>query len=573
MKSHITEARHPDYIKEFGYWPKWRTIVDGGDSFVNAFLQKQVDEDAATYLRRRELTPAAVFAKAALYEIITSVLTRLPDVVRTGGPSSYISACLGQKGGVDGFGATMNQFMALTVLQELLAMRRVGIFIDRPQLPLGATIEDAKRRPPYIYSYGIEDILAWTLEQGSLTPTEVLLRQHIPVTVENSSLVTGYTEQYQHIVNTGQGIAITTYDSNKNQLNSAILDLPDVPFLILEINNSVLKDIAGHQIALLNLESSTIAFAIAASLAVYVEQADMATFMAALRRSGPSGSVDEDGYPDEDTDVPGTDGATHAVRLGLNRGRRYMKDGDKPGFISPNNENILRSEAVVQTLKDDIRRLMLLTVSNLSSRGVASATALSLSQSTSNNGLAALGASLELAERIISKVWATYEGTEPAVIQYPTDYQIMSDAERRAAIDELTKIRDSAPSKTFQQKVTELISTLLLSNRVSRKVMDKIILEIQSAPALMSKIPDVTAVVEAGIMPREYAAACLCLPEDAAAKGNAEHAERLKRIAASQGTASGTARGNTDGTDDAAAEKEASQDPDATESGAKGVRS
>ena len=567
MTQHITEVRHPSYVAEMEFWGKWRLIANGGDRFVRAYLQQQSDEDDLAFTRRRESSPAATFVKAALQEILSAFFTRTPGIRRDGGPPSYIEACAGSNLGITGFGGSINQFMVLEVLRELLIMRRVGIFVDRPVFGPETSVAEANSLPPYLYTVPVEDILAWRLLPGNLTPVEVVLRRYRDTFIEQSYLSTGTEPYYQHFQKLPTGVLLTEYSEKQEKINVRELALPTIPFILLEVDAPVVKDVAGLQIALLNLSSSNLAFALSSNLSVYTEQTDMATFMAALRRSSPSEDAPED--PDEDT--PQTDGGSHVIRLGKNRGRRYLMNSERPAFISPNNDNLARAAALVTDLKEDIRRLMHLAISNLTTKALTSATAVVQSQSATNNGLAVLGALLEQAERNVAVLWGYYESADPAVIKYPTDYQLLTDAERYDLIEKLLKLRDAAPSRTYQVVVTRQLASVLLSHRIPADTLATILTEIDKAPVLMSEIDAVNQCVESSILPRKYAAAALCFPDDAAVLANQEHADRLQRIAESQAEG-GTARGNSDGPPTAKEEKTVSQDPDASKDGVKGVR-
>jgi len=53
------------------------------------------------------------------------------------------------------------------------------------------------------------------------------------------------------------------------------LELTRIPFVLLDINGSLIKDVAQHQIALLNLGSSDVSYALRSNFPFYVEQRDL----------------------------------------------------------------------------------------------------------------------------------------------------------------------------------------------------------------------------------------------------------------------------------------------------------
>lgn len=573
MKPEFLSARHPSHTADLPYWTKWRRVAEGGDAFVDEYLAKLPNESATDHFKRKLQTPSVSYVKMCIAEIIAAFMVRMPGVTRSGGDKSFIEACAGKNGGIDGFGSTMNRFISEEVLRELLTVKRVGIYVDRAVLPSDISITEAKQLPPYCYVVRTEDILAWTTIPGSLTPSNLLLRESIPVYAPGSDFIISYTSGYRHMYKVADTlVAVDRYDKDGNKLYSSMLDLPRLPFILLEVSGPAVQDAAGAQIALLNLESSSVTFAIETNLTVYTEQGDMTTMLAALRRSAPRDAVDEDGdYGDEDEDIAGGDGDVQTIRLGRNRGRRYLRESERPGFVEPDNSNLQRAVSLASSLKEDIRRMMMLAVANVTAKAITSATALIQGQVTANNGLATLGALFESAERTMALIWAEFQQETGSDIIYPSDFQILTDEERRTAIKELADLRDTVPSKQFQIEVTSKIARLLLSPTVTAETLQIILDEIKKAPALMSRVDDIVQTVEASIMPREYAAQCLCLPADAAKKANLEHAERLRRISASQ--EAGNARGNTDGADTADDEKELSQDPDLSDSGSRAVRS
>jgi hypothetical protein len=77
------------------------------------------------------------------------------------------------------------------------------------------------------------------------------------------------------------------------------LELRRISFILLDIGDSMIKDIVNHQIALLNLGSSDVNYALKANFPFYVEQRDLRSSGAHLK---PAESAQSPGRHDQ---VPG----------------------------------------------------------------------------------------------------------------------------------------------------------------------------------------------------------------------------------------------------------------------------
>ena len=178
----LVDSRHPGYLSGMTDWDKWRLTYEGGDEFRDSYLERfSTREDQADFSARKAITPVPAFAKAAINDIRNAIYQRLRDVVRKGGSEVYQAAVNGSNLGVDHRGSTMNAFLGVKVLTELLVMGRVGVFVDHPLVPAGATLADVSRPAPYLYKYDIEDILSWTCSKPE-APSEfqaILLRDTV----------------------------------------------------------------------------------------------------------------------------------------------------------------------------------------------------------------------------------------------------------------------------------------------------------------------------------------------------------------------------------------------------------
>ena len=105
-------------------------------SSVEIYLEKfSGREDQLEFNARQQVTPVPRFAGAAINDIRNAIYQRMRDITRKGGSKTYQNAVNGLNLGVDRRGATMNAFVGVKVLTELLVMGRVGVFVDAPLVP------------------------------------------------------------------------------------------------------------------------------------------------------------------------------------------------------------------------------------------------------------------------------------------------------------------------------------------------------------------------------------------------------------------------------------------------------
>ena len=188
-KLKIIDIRMPSYHSNQNDWLKWRISYEGGKRFRDQYLKKFNErEDPADFENRKEVTPIPAFAKAAISDIRNAIFQRMTDIVRRGGSKTYQKAVAGSSLGVDRRGSTMNAFIGRKVLEELLVMGKVGIFVDAPQV-LGDTLADLGAFQPYLYSYKLEDILAFACnDQENFSEFKSLLLRDRVVRYSNYGL-------------------------------------------------------------------------------------------------------------------------------------------------------------------------------------------------------------------------------------------------------------------------------------------------------------------------------------------------------------------------------------------------
>lgn len=556
----ISSIRHPFFENNIIEWEKWRIVYEGGELFRNRFLEKtSIREDNNDFKLRKKMTPIPSFSKSGIDEVKNSIFQRMVDVARRDGPDSYQKAITGVDFGVDYKGSTMNNFIGQQVLPELLVMGRVGIFVDSPETT-ATTLRESQSIRPYLYRYQAEDILSWSERPGR--PDEfdaVLLRDFVEVkrgrlpsqTIERFRFMfidEGDGKVHVQFFRTEPAKAETTFimghrttaSSNKmmevqidanNQPTDQdiILDMNIIPFILVELSHSLMADIADHQIALLNLESLDINFAIKSNSTFYVEQQDERAFsdhIAGPANPDSSGTAAETGSNRE-----------QEIQFGSTGGRTYGKGLDQPGFINPSSEPLQASMEKQAALKRDIRQLLHLAISTIEPKS-ASAESKQFDQHGLEAGLSNIGLILEHSERKIALYWTFYlkAKTKPASIKYPEKYSLKSDEDRRKDATALRELRDVIPSERFQKSISKEIARIVLGSKLSNEDLDKIFSEIDSAKAFSADPLTVFESVERGMLCLKSAATALGYSEDEPDKAAKDHATRLARITQAQTT-------------------------------------
>jgi hypothetical protein len=118
---------------------------------------------------------------------------------------------------------------------------------------------------------------------------------------------------------------------------------------MLDIGDSLIKDVCQHQIALLNLVSSDVNYALKGNFPFYVEQRDMRAMGSHLKvAANADGTATQGGQGASDTDI----------KVGVTQGRAYDKGANAPQFINPSSEPLKASMDLQAKLEADIRKLV-----------------------------------------------------------------------------------------------------------------------------------------------------------------------------------------------------------------------
>lgn len=511
MKKHFNS----EYAANKVLWRKWRLAYEGGDAFIANFLKRfSKQESREDFLARKSMAYCPAFAKEALTDIRNAIFQRMTEVMRTGS-ESYLEACAGKNGGVDGKGTNMLQYIGNGVLDELLAMGKVALWID----------SDADSPNPYVYMYAVEEILNWDDEDN---PTSILL-QDLNVSCDGDfGLQEKPKIEYRHARVVDEHVEVTFLDGKQDKIGDvAILDFDKLPIVILDIGESLMKDVANYQVALLNLASSDLSYALKANFTIYTEQYDLkADLMKKFTNSSEQTT----------TEIQGTESGSTSV--GVTSGIRYPIGTERPSFISPSTDPLTASMAKQEQMKREIRTLVNLSLSNISPNR-SSSESKQQDEKGLESGLAFIGQELEKAERAIAYFWHEYlsDETEWDVL-YPTDYSLKSDDVRQSEADRLLESAKKIPSKTAQRALVKMALEKMFAGKVTASDLKKMREEIDSAEILYVDPDTLFKDLEAHLVSNEYASMLRGYPATEAAKAIADHTDKLARIAIAQSEAS-----------------------------------
>lgn len=523
-KLSITSMRHPDYRNCAPDWRRWRLAYKGGRPFIHAFLEKYSKrEDNDEFTARKKMTYCPRFAGAAIDDVKNSIYQRMADITRVGGDSTYQDAVTGQGGGVDLEGSNMNRFIGQFVLPELLVMGKVGVYVDMPA-NIGPTVADNIGKRPYLYYYCAEDIADWCCDYDDDDKyfTSLLLRDTDTDYDDDSGLAIGNKTTWRLYQLTPDGVQVQFLDSNNNVTNQTLLPgLTRIPFVLMELSKSLMEDIADYQIALLNLESSDINYMLKSNFPFYTEQYDPRSEMNFGRPA-----------PDQiDTD-PNL--KKKEVIAGNTTGRRYPIGADRPGFIHPSAEPLTASMQKEADIKNSIRKLLNLSLSNLEPK-FASAESKGMDDRSLEAGLSALGLTLQHGENKIAEIWAGYlNSSDTATINYPRTYSLKSEDERRAEAKSDAEMLSIVPSRTYQKEISKKIAKTMLSHLISGDTLDTILEEIDASKYMSGVAQDIQLDLQSGLVTEETASQARGYAPGEVPKARQQHADRLARIQKAQ---------------------------------------
>lgn len=545
----IAKIRHPFHLNRLQEWELFRDTFEGGQYYLDQYLRKFSERETDYEFRtRKDCTPIPSFAKTAILDVRNNIYQRLVDVVRTGGSETYQTIVKGEGLGVDRRGASMNKFIGVDVLTELLIMGQCGIFVDNTTprtTALVPTMADRVTAAPYCYYYPIECILSYT-EQEPNEPGQfkaVLLHDTLieeRANITGISLPTGIVNRYRLMWLGGDGfVYYRLYNSDEtpvflpdsDETGAVRLNLREIPFHIANIGDSLLKETASYQKALLNLGSSDVNYALKSNTPFLTIQADLRTAGSHLRQ------------PSHDDAEPGGQFAeSNEEQLGAGTGRYYDINTDRPEFIAPPSGPLEASMKLQERLEDNIRRLTNLAVENKVGSRTESAESKKMSSQGLEAGLSYIGLILEEAERKIARYMGMYENpSRPtiATISYPNRYILKTDEERLKDAKDTDTLLQSVPSPTAQKISKKHLTVALLHNTESADTLREIEGEIDRSPCPTADPETILNDRNAGLVSDQSASKARGYADGEVEKAKEDHAERVARTLKAQTSGQG----------------------------------
>ncbi len=536
----IIDYRHPDYTDDCLYRDAWV----GGAPFCDKYLVSLSNrEDPLSEADRRKVTYCPAIAKGAVAEIKNAIFARANDVIRKDGPASYMTAVNGDTWGVDNLGSSMDNFINKCVLPELLVMRTVGVYIDRPDLGENYTALAALNKRPYLYTYKHEDILAW-VPDDSHEPNQfkvLLLRENYLETDELTGLPICWSKRYRFLRVVEDHVEVMFFDQAGKQLGvTKPIKMKIIPFVLFEISESLLTDIAMIQVCLMNLASSDMSYALKANFPFYTEEYDPKS-EPGFYKTGvqPIDVINKDAaninIPKQNPNQAST---KEEISVGIMHGRRHPKGTATPAFIHPSSEPLLASMKKQDQLEIQIRKIMSLWMSNVTAGSVDAE--LQDNQQTLDSGLKNIGMELEHGERSLMMIWGLYTGeNSKGTVKYPETYYVKTDAARRAEAKEINELKSAIPSVIYQKETAKQTAYALFHGKLPDKTLNEIFDQIQAAETMTCNVEEIEKDIQNGLVGLELASTARGYPKGQVAIAKKEQAERLALIQAAQTTEGG----------------------------------
>jgi hypothetical protein len=489
-------------------WVEWRYCYFGGNDFRTEYLERFSDrESKKEYERRRDLTPIPSFARLEVNRVKNALSQRFPDIIRRGGTKAWKEAVAGNGRGVDRRGSSMNSYVAKYLLPEILVMGKVGILVDAPRVNGTSAADIPENFRPYLNYYpleNIERIIPAPVESPSDWQAVILKDINRDFNIETGEAEDVTTFRYYYLdPSRGNKVTISTFSDTGDEVKAPIkTNLIRIPFVVMDVLQSLIKDVCSYQIAHLNLISADTSYAIDANYPFMVRQRGNAV---------PAHLIGED---DEAT-------------TGAQKGLWYDKGLNAPQFISPPTEPMTTSLELRKAFKEEVQELVTGTLASLGEDGTMEA------------GLAFIGQCVEDGESRLWDHWTAYESAKESnrkipVILYPEDWSLKTDQERLDEADKYIDIMNKLPGQKGKKEASKVAYERLFRGRLSTTLMDEIKAEVDAAPYAISDAKIVIEAKKEGIFSTETSALALGANEDEAAKAEADAEKKAKAIADAQ---------------------------------------
>lgn len=536
----ISTLRSPGYAQE---WTKYRWTWRGGRDFKRLYLKKYSQQETdPEFSARQAMTYNPPFASLAITKIVNAFSQRMDDVARTSKCQSYQDCVSGLEKGVDYLDSPMNKFMIEQVVPELCVMGKVGVFVDMAA-QVEATMYMNENKHPYLYMYVAEEILAWNYVQGKITSLLVVAK----VPKYEFDLLVDYYDEYRYYTIEPQGLLIQKFTyrpgSDHTPEQEELVDekripgLWEIPFVLFQLDKSLLTDAADYQIALLNMESSDVNFCIQSNFPFYTEQ-----FNPVAEQMYNYGEREQPFAPGPGISPIETQGQhwiaagppDASVKVGVSRGRRYPLNSERPGFIAPSSEPLKASMLKQAQIKDDIEKVVQVNLATVKSQH-ASADSKKMDEISVEAGLNLIASVLAVGETRLAKLWTYYTGENHKLnldaikVVYPENMSMETTGTRRDAAKATLELVPKFPSLTAKKQLVKQAATLIFEDQ-----LEKIIEEIDSSAGVGGDPVDLERDVKNGLVDKPSASELRGYKPGLAKKAYDAHIAEMAAIYAAQ---------------------------------------
>lgn len=490
----LTDIRHPEWSMMSELWAKWRMVYEGGEEFINNFLQEfSRRERSDDFKVRRSITYNPNHAGSIIDIIRNAMTVKLPEVSRKG-DEQYEEL---MRTDVDMQKSSMSTFIGLEVVPLLLAQGKRFVGVDSPELfdlaGVRTLAEDQGR--PYVWSIDAEDILSWSYNDMGQFNT-LLMREMTDQRDFESGLVKGSMQQFRYmrllgegdvdeaLGMSGPGVFVAVFDHESKLIGDPqVLQISRIPVVEFRLVDSLIRDIADMQVALLNLSSTDMSFLFRGNFPIYIEQVDQE--LATLKPLGSKREVTSPSEEISDRERIVTDDKRPNVRVaGAQKGVAYPKEVDAPSFIAPTTDNLKASMEKQSMIAQDMRALIDLSLVSLSVKAVEQSGKSKLADRMGQEAaLAYIASVLESGEREVAGLFHEFLGVQNAdfEVKYPEGFSIKSEDERHDEVTKLRELRSAVPSETYSKVVDERIAEIMLKPIATPEQIQNAITELEAA--------------------------------------------------------------------------------------------
>jgi len=489
-------------------WVEWRYCYGAGRQFRDEYLERFSDrETKKEYNRRRDLTPIPAYAQLEINRVKNALAQRFPDIDRRGGSKAWRNAVAGNERGVDRRGSSMNSYVAKYLLPEALVMRRVGVLVDAPRVNGTSAADIPENFQPYLNYYPVEHIerlIPASVDSVSDWAAVMLKDINREFDITTGEVTDVETFRYYYLdPDRDNQVTIATIDKQGKEVKSQVeTNLRAIPFVMVDILQSLIKNVCSYQISHLNLISADTSYAIDANYPLMVRQRGNAV---------PAHLLGEDNEAD----------------IGAQKGLWYDKGLNAPAFINPSVEPMKTSLELRKAFKEEVHELVTGALASLGDDG------------TMDAGLAFIGQCLEDAESRIWDHWVVYESRDPngrntPQVVYPEDWSLKTDAERLEEANSYIDVMNKLTGQTGRKEASKTAYERLFRGRLSMKVLDAIKAEVDAAPYTTADAKIIIEAKKEGLVSVETGVLALGFNPDEAEKAKKDQEDKAKAIADAQ---------------------------------------